>query len=168
MGERFLFCAINSTGRKWVPRAVLIVLLVPMVVTSTEPLPIPVNCFSASGRVLEPGETPGENYTVVLVGRGAGFSNNKWSRISHDAITITSGSGGYRLEGCNLNLPDSIATAVVLPDTIILSEPVLTSRLDQFEEKVPYTSDGLLYDDEKWRVNAYVFDHVDSLNIPVP
>jgi len=140
-----------------------------MLVTSTQPEPIPVNCFSVSGKVLKPGGEPGENYTVVFLGKGGGFGiSKKWSRISNDAITITSETGVYQLEACDLNIPDSIATAVVLPDTMILSEPVRTSSLEQFEERGPHTSDGLFCDDTEWRVDAYVFEHVDSLDIPVP
>jgi len=87
-------------------------------------------------------------------------------------IALTNGSGGFSLHPCSCQEPDSIAVAVLLPDTMILSASVCTTNLYVYEmqESYSYEEDGFLCDNtvSGSYLRNYLYEHVDSLDIPVP
>jgi hypothetical protein len=151
------------------------VVLAPMVVTSSEPLPEPGNCFGAGGFVVRAGAGSAADYTVVLLYKGGDPAPSAdWHRATDsygmtEGIAITSATGRFRVGNCTYYyLPDSLAVAVVLPDTMFMSRPVGTSTLHVTEIEAPHKVDGFMCDDTEWHVESYAYEFVDSLLILVP
>ena len=147
------------------------IVLLPLIVTSSEPLLPPGHCFGLSGFVVSAAGKPVEDYAVVIFGRG-GDLPSEWIRLDccgmGSGLDLTGDRGRYRVAACPGVVPDSIAAAVVLPDTTIMSLPVGTADLYVTEEEEPFTEDGFLCDDTGWRVVNYHHESVDSVIVPVP
>lgn len=165
--------------RKWICAACWVAVLTPIVVTSTPPLPPPWHSFSVDGTVESRSGGSVENYTVVLMGNPDGT----WRILQscdravqqdyggeHD-ISITRSNGRFGLNVWSCDRPDSIAAAVVLPDTIIMGSPVW--RRDYYYQEFRReheTSDGGLCANEEDHIviEGYMYYGIDSLVVPVP
>lgn len=156
-------------------------MLAPIVVTSTPPIPSPAHCFSASGFVRHSNGDPAANYTVIMVARGRFSPSLGWERLLSRCgrpedwsgpVAITDSNGRFRVSPCACVEPDSIAVAVVLPDTMIVGDPIRRRSLSRYETDVDdsYTEDGFLCDDtvKSSYVDYYTYQHVDSIIVPVP
>jgi hypothetical protein len=120
-----------------------------------------------------------ENYTVVLMGNPGGT----WEILQscdravqpyyggeHD-ISITHSNGRFWLTVWSCDRPDSIAAAVVLPDTIIMGSRVWRRDYYYQEFRRRYeTSDGGLCANEEdvTVIDGYMYTGIDSLVVTVP
>lgn len=179
MVQRF----VKKHVRPTVASGIVAIVLLPMIVTSSSS-PSPGNCFRLSGFVVRSSGGSVANYTVVLVGRGGNVGlGEEWERLDSNcgrdeyftfdgniAITIT--NGRYFLQPCSCQLPDSIAAAVLLPDTMILSQPIARRSLSVYEAHTSYSyaEDGFMCDNTitDSYLSNYVYGGVDSVIIPVP
>ncbi len=119
-----------------------------------------------------------ESFAVTLVARVDSIGYGRaWGRLGSicghtQDVTLTDSRGFYRLRVCSCFAPDTIASAVVTPDSLIVGNMVETRNLDraEFEQYYSYEEDGFLCDDtvSGSYVSSYDYEHVDSLLIPVP
>jgi hypothetical protein len=165
--------------RAWIRAACWLLLVTPIVVTSTPPRPAPWHNFLVYGAVESRSGGSVGNYTVVLMGN----PRDTWkvlhscpSAVQDDYggaqdIAITPANGRFWLDVWSCDRPESIAVAVVLPDTIIMGSRVWRRDYDYQEFWKEYeTSDGgLCADDEDVNViDGYMYHGIDSLVVPVP
>ena len=168
-----------SWSRKRFSSVAVPLLLLPLMASSSTPI-IPGHLFTLRGFVDPSGDQLAANYTVVMMGRG-GCGSKGWVRVFPSCeqygygygtrdIVITGNT--YWLSVFTCCRPDSIAAAVVLPDTLIVSQVVLTRDLyrSEVEEAYSYGKDGFLCDDRITGsyVSSYIYEAVDSVIIPVP
>jgi hypothetical protein len=166
--------------RTWIRAACWLALLTPIVVTSTPPEPPPWHAFGVSGYLVSGSGGSVANYSVVLMGE----FDSGW-RILHSCsperaeewggtrdIFLTDHWGRYYLSVWNCSAPDSIAPAVVLPDTILFGPRIARRSLGNFRYDRTYEieEDGFLCDDEHdvTVVDGYMYDNLDSLKVMVP
>ena len=159
----------------------LTLILLPLVASSSS-FPPPGHLFTLHGYVVPPSGQSVANYTVVMMARGGGCgSEGMWARLSSRCeefgystrdVVITPPNGRYFLSVFTCCPPESIAAAIVLPDTLIVSQVVLTKdlRRSELEKQFSYVEEGFVCDDTVigTHTTSYLYEEVDSLNIPVP
>ena len=120
-----------------------------------------------------------ENYVVVLMGK----VDDRWVRLRSCSvgmarewggatdIVVTPENGRFWLSVWSCTKPDSIAPAVVLPDSTILGSRVQRQgleyqRYDRTEE-IDGSGSFCEGDDEVTVVDGYMYRSLDSLTVPV-
>jgi len=159
---------MNGKIRIILPMLAVCALTVPMVLVSSEPMPSADYCYSASGLVVPPGGDSAEDYAVTVFARSEYYTG--WFRVQEGGggVALSNERGQYRVSACTYFKVDSLAVGVVMPDTVILSPSVPVSALSVYGETDVWETDGFICDDTSTYVSSYVYEHVDSLNIPVP
>lgn len=146
------------------------ILLAPIVVTSSSPDVPPGHCYDISGFVVRNDGRPVEDAAVVMLVWIGDFGGG-WLRgdeCCFSRATLTNVHGRYGLRTCAHARVDSVAAAVVTPDTIIVSQGYRVSRQHVTVDEVPETEDGFFCDDTEWRIENYVYPSVDSVTVVIP
>jgi len=136
----------------------LVVLLIPITVTSTMPA-IPWWQFLVYGELQREDEGALQNFPVRLFGK---YPRSSWKPLggcrpdfgglaNENSIGLTNANGRFGLRVYACYLPDTIAVGVLLPDTVILGAPIVTKRLRSWPQEAgyEYEEDGFFCDDTK-------------------
>ena len=133
-----------------------LVLLVPLLVTSTPPSRPPVTSYRIRGQILDSGRNPLENAPVTLAARCGidGFVLLRAGRTDCGYVlddqgipaALTDVDGAFYLDVVSSSgWFDSLAVAVVYPDTFLMGQPFsIHSATNAFPltESVPHVNDG--------------------------
>ena len=160
----------------------VVTLLTPLAVASTPPAPPapgPWYQFALSGFVKSASDASVANYTVATMGKIDGA----W-RLIHscpvsiaddyggtDDISLTDRFGRFSLSSWSCAPAESIAAAIVLPDTILLGTPIDRRSLSyqEYDGLYEVKEDGFFCDhtDTRQRIQGYQY-FLDSLIVTVP
>lgn len=171
---------MSKAQHRWLIRAVLIALLVPFTVSSNT-TPLTWHLFRLHGNVTGPASL--DNYTVALfsytgvsyrnpgwgmvtVCHGDGDRAKRYSVLNSFALTKSDGSYSFNITECSFfdeEIYDTVAVAVVLPDTVLMGEPFRLSPLhrDVITQHVDEGCTG--YD----RIDGYIYN-IPTKNIDLP
>jgi hypothetical protein len=129
-------------GRRSLHIVALLVLLAPLAVTSTPPS-IPWDVFEVAGTLIRAVGSPAD-HTVVLVRRDYCNGVKQWCRLINCDIeeasaygpfvpmTLTAADGRFslRVAVCNSYWLDTLAVAVVYPDTMLAGDSFIPGDLE--------------------------------------
>lgn len=165
--------------RTYIRILVIVLLLAPLTVTSTPPTPGPWHQFYLSGFLKSESDASVANYTVAAMQHTRG----SWKMVHSCRVAIaddyggandlylTNGFGRFNLSIWCCSPPESVAAAIVLPDTILMGKAIFPGALNRTVHSGTYKvkRDGFLCDDSetRYRDDGYLYD-VDSLVVPVP
>ncbi len=159
----------------------IIMLLMPLAVTSTPPAQPPWHHFDLSGFLKSDSDGSVSNYTVGAMEHIRG----SW-RLVHSCrvavaddyggtndVFLTGNFGRYYLSIWCCSPPESIAAAIVLPDTILMGKAIARASILYPQEHTGTYEEGgggffCEQSDTKQYVQGYMYGYIDSLVLQVP
>lgn len=149
-----------------------------MIVSPSSSPPPPSHWFALSGYVTSIGGGSVANYTVGLFGRTT-YTGSEWERLGGSCysgeclqqgarLVITGENGRFSLGVCSCSKPDSVAAAVILPDTLMMSPPIPIADLNVTEFFKSRKDDGLVCDNTTLHVSYYGYNQAGELTVAVP
>ena len=161
-----------NPGRRFFHIAALLILLVPLAVTSTPPH-IDWYLFRVSGHVVRPAGSL-DNYTVVLMKYDVRRNQDGWARINECIVgrvdrqgplvpvTLTNANGGFALSvaACDDYYGDiehdTLAVAILLPDTVLMGTPFRVNSVQRIAVEGKFEGDSPC-DDGYTYVDGYIY-----------
>lgn len=132
-------------------------LLVPLVVSSTPPSLPPYHEYVVDGSITRTGGGTLEGFAIVLMYKRS--APTEWVRGTSPALTDASGHFQVRSGEFHLSTVDSLAPAMVNPDTLIIGTPFPTSEDPGYANESLHSGrdDGFFCDKDvtSWEVDGY-------------
>ena len=160
-----------------------LVLLIPLVGITSEPLPEPWYEFSFVGRLERSGGGPLQGYPVVVVQDSSiapywgtlRSCATRWPlQQPAEDISLTTDEGYFSLHVVLCSPPhDTLAVAVVLPDTIIVGSRIDRRQIhySEYQQYYSYTEEKSFCGDKMVEgdyLAGYSYRRVDSLVVTIP
>lgn len=170
-------------GRRLFHIAALLILLVPLAVTSTPPH-IDWYLFQVRGHVVRPAGSL-DNYTVVLMVYDNWWGRGGWKRVGEClegrvddygpliSVDLTDANGAFALNASACEMfpdlaTDTLVVAVLLPDTTLLGTPFRVNSVQGTAVEVTASEGGSLCDDNEYTyVDGYIYKFPPR-NVTVP